>query len=173
MLFGDGAAAAVISSEGKGFAIREVCLGADGEVADLLKLPAGGCRRPASIETVNNNEHTIVMQGNEVFKHAVRRMESAAKECLIKANMSDVAIDWLIPHQANERIIDAVAKRFGIAEEKVYKTVHKYGNTSASAVAIALDELLKEHPMKEGSNMLLVAFGAGFTWGASILTRME
>ena len=171
VLFGDGAAAAVICNEGEGFAIQEVCLGADGEVAELLMLPAGGCRRPASLETVQNHEHCIVMEGKEVFKHAVRRMENAAKECLLKAGMSESSIDWLIPHQANERIIDAIARRFDIAEEKVFKTVHKYGNTSASAIAIALDELIREHEIKQGDNMLLVAFGAGFTWGASILSK--
>jgi 3-oxoacyl-[acyl-carrier-protein] synthase III len=170
VLFGDGAAAAVVSGEGVGLSIQEVCLGADGEVAELLMLPAGGCRRPASLETVQNCGHYIVMEGKEVFKHAVRRMEHAAKECLIKADMSEDAIDWLIPHQANERIIDAIAKRFSIAEEKVFKTVHKYGNTSASAIAIALDELIRKQKIEPGDNMLLVAFGAGFTWGASILT---
>lgn len=172
VLFGDGAAAAVISCQGEGFAIREICLGADGEVAGLLMLPAGGCRRPASSETLEKGEHYIAMEGKEVFKHAVRRMESAAKECLIKANMSEESINWLVPHQANERIIDAIAKRFAIAEERVFKTVHKYGNTSASAIAIALDELIREKEVKAGDNMLLVAFGAGFTWGASILTKI-
>ncbi len=173
VLFGDGAAAAVISHQGNGFDIKEVCLGADGEVAELLMLPAGGCRKPASIETIENSQHYILMEGKEVFKHAVRRMEAAAKACLLQAQMPDDSIDWLIPHQANERIIDAVAKRFGIAEEKVFKTVQKYGNTSASAVAIALDELIREKDIKHGDNMLLVAFGAGFTWGASILTKVE
>lgn len=173
VLFGDGAAAAVIGGQGEGFSIAEVCLGADGQVAELLMLPAGGCRRPASKETVENNEHYITMEGKEVFKHAVRRMESAAKDCLLKTGMSEDQIDWLIPHQANERIIDAIAKRFGIAEEKVFKTVHKYGNTSASAIAIALDELIRDKHISPGDNMLLVAFGAGFTWGASILTKTE
>lgn len=173
VLFGDGAAAAVVSSEGKGYSIHETCLGADGEVASLLMLPAGGCRAPATEETVKNGQHYIVMEGKEVFKHAVRRMESAAKECLDKAGLSEDAVDWLVPHQANERIIDAIAKRFGVVEEKVFKTVHKYGNTSASAVAIALDELLKEKEIAAGENILLVAFGAGFTWGATLLTKDE
>jgi 3-oxoacyl-[acyl-carrier-protein] synthase-3 len=173
VLFGDGAAAAVISSSGGGLAIREVSLGADGEVAELLMLPAGGCRKPASFETVEKGEHYLAMDGKEVFKHAVRRMENAAKECLIKANIKEDAIDWLIPHQANERIIDAIAKRFAIGEEKVFKTVHKYGNTSASAIAIALDELIRHKEVKVGDNMLLVAFGAGFTWGASLLTKIK
>ena len=100
------------------------------------------------LETLEKGEHYIAMEGKEVFKHAVRRMESAAKECLIKANMSEESIDWLVPHQANERIIDAIAKRFAIAEERVFKTVHKYGNTSASAIAIALDELIREKEVK-------------------------
>lgn len=173
VLFGDGAAACVISHVGDGFRILEVCLGADGELAELLILPAGGSRRPASIETVEKGEHYITMDGKEVFKHAVRRMENAAKECLVKAGLSEGAIGWLVPHQANERIIDAIAKRFGIAEEKVYKTVHKYGNTSASAIAIALDELIREKEMQSGDHVLLAAFGAGFTWGAAILSKQE
>lgn len=172
ILFGDGASAAVISSEGEGYLIREVCLGADGGVAELLIVPAGGCRRPASAETVASHAHCISMEGREVFKHAVRRMEAAAKECLEKAGMCDHQIGWLVPHQANVRIIDAIAKRFGIDDAKVYKTLHKYGNTSASAIAIALDELIQEQEIKSGDNMLLVAFGAGFTWGATILTKL-
>ena len=173
VLFGDGASACVISDAGPGFFIREVCLGADGAVADLLMMPGGGCREPATAETVANGRHTIMMGGKEVFKHAVRRMENAAKECLDKAKMEESEINWFVPHQANERIIDAIAKRFSIAEERVYKTVHKYGNTSASAVAIALDELTAEKKIETGENILLVAFGAGFTWGATVLTRVE
>lgn len=170
VLFGDGASATVVSGEGRGLLISEICLGADGDEADLLKLPAGGCRNPASIETVTNQQHYIQMGGKEVFKHAVRRMENAAKECLEKAGLPESAIDWLVPHQANERIIDAIAKRFEIDENKVFKTVHKYGNTSASAIAIALDELLKEKKLEKDEHILLVAFGAGFTWGGCLLT---
>ncbi|MFZ0565799.1 MAG: beta-ketoacyl-ACP synthase III [Chlamydiales bacterium] len=173
VLFGDGAAAAVISNQGAGYAVQEICLGADGELAEFLVMPAGGCRSPASHETVENEQHYISMGGKEVFKHAVRRMESAAKECLEKANMDEKKIDWLVPHQANERIIDAIAKRFQISEKKVFKTVHKYGNTSASSIPIALDELIREKPIQEGDNLLLVAFGAGFTWGATILTKIK
>lgn len=172
VLFGDGASAALLSCEGSGYAITEVCLGADGEVADFLVLPAGGCREPASCKTVEQDRHYISMGGKEVFKHAVRRMEMAAKDCLDKAKMQESEIDWFVPHQANERIIDAIAKRFSIAEERVFKTVHKYGNTSASAVAIALDELISEKTIEKGDHILLVAFGAGFTWGASILTKL-
>lgn len=173
VLFGDGAAAAVISDQGEGYAIQESCLGADGELAEFLILQAGGCRHPASRETIEKEQHYIEMGGKEVFKHAVRRMESAAKECLDKANMNEEMIDWLVPHQANERIIDAIAKRFQISEKKVFKTIHKYGNTSASSIAIALDELIRGKAVQEGDNMLLVAFGAGFTWGATILTKTK
>jgi 3-oxoacyl-[acyl-carrier-protein] synthase III len=171
VLFGDGAAACVISHAGEGLLIQQVCLGADGELAELIILPAGGCRYPASLETIQQRKHYISMEGKEVFKHAVRRMENAAKECLIKAGLAEDAIGWLIPHQANERIIDAIAKRFGIAEEKIYKTVHKYGNTSASAIAIALDELIREKNIGAKENILLVAFGAGITWGAALLCK--
>lgn len=171
VLFGDGAAAAVISSEGEGLEIKQVCLGADGDMSELIKLPAGGCRRPASYESVDAGGHFIVMEGTEVFKHAVRRMESAAKNCLELASMEESEINWLVPHQANKRIIDALAKRFAIDEQKVSKTVHKYGNTSSSGIAIALDELVQENKVNVGDNLLLLAFGAGLTWGASILTK--
>lgn len=171
VLFGDGASAAVVSSEGKGLAIRDVSLGADGEQAQLLILPAGGSRKPASCETVEANLHFLQMEGKEVFKHAVRRMEAASKESLDKAGLKEEEITWLVPHQANMRIIEALAKRFQVPMEKVFITIHKYGNTSASSLGIALDELLREHPVKAGDNILLAAFGAGLTWGASVLTN--
>ncbi len=171
ILFGDGAAAAVIRGEGRGLHIKQVCLGADGEVCDLIIMPGGGCRHPTNQATVEQGLHYIRMEGKETFKHAVRRMEAAAKECLEKADMQESDIDWLVPHQANKRIIDAIAKRFSIADEKVYLTVHKYGNTSASALPIALHELLNEKEIKEGDNLLLVAFGAGLTWGSTILCK--
>lgn len=171
VLFGDGAAACVVSSEGKGLRIGENCLGADGSLAELLIQPAGGCRLPACHDSIDQRKHFIHMEGKEVFKHAVRRMENAAKICLEKAGLSEDAIDWLVPHQANKRIIDAIAKRFDLPEERVFVTVHKYGNTSASAVAIALDELVREKEVKQGENILLVGFGAGFTWGGTLLTK--
>ena len=173
VLFGDGAAAAVVSDEGEGFLVNEVCLGADGKEKDLLKVAAGGARNPPSASTVEKGMHFIEMQGKEVFKHAVRRMESAAAKCLEKAGMSDQDLNWVVPHQANDRIISCIAKRFGMADDKVYRTVHKYGNTSASSVVIALDELLHEHRINKGENVLMVAFGAGFTWGATVLTKVD
>lgn len=173
VLFGDGASACVISDKGAGLQIRHATLGADGGQAELLILPAGGSRQPATKTTVEEGLHYLLMEGKEVFKHAVRRMESAAEACIKASDLKEGEIGWLIPHQANERIIDAIAKRFNFPKEKVYKTVHKYGNTSASSVGIALFDLLKEHKIKVGEHILLVAFGAGLTWGATILTKIE
>jgi len=172
VLFGDGAAAAVVTAYGKGLAIDTICLGADGELSQLAMIPAGGSRHPASHETVTQRLHYFKMTGNEVFKHAVRRMSAAARECLKKAHLTETDVSWLVPHQANKRIIDAMAKQFNIAEEKVYQTVHKYGNTSASSIAIALDELQLEHHFEPGEHLLLTAFGGGLTWGAAILTQI-
>lgn len=171
ILFGDGAGACVVSSRGRGLSLSSLCLGADGEQAELLVLPAGGCRLPASLETVQGDQHFIRMAGNEVFKHAVRRMEAACKECLENAHLHESDVSWLIPHQANMRIIDAIAKRFEhLPSERIFKTIHKYGNTSASTIAIALDELRKIHQISVGERILLTAFGGGFTWGAALLT---
>jgi 3-oxoacyl-[acyl-carrier-protein] synthase-3 len=170
ILFGDGAAACIVSLQGKGLVIETVRLGADGEQAELLMVPGGGCRQPATVDSVASSQHYIKMAGNEVFKHAVRRMESASKECLEAAQVDEKEIAWVIPHQANIRIIDAMAKRFEhLPPERVFKTVHKYGNTSASSVGIALDELLRAEMAKPGEKILLTAFGAGFTWGAAVL----
>ncbi|MGB7978967.1 MAG: beta-ketoacyl-ACP synthase III [Chlamydiales bacterium] len=170
VLFGDGAAACVISGEGTGLAIESVQLGCDGEQAELIVIPAGGSRCPATAESVASRGHYIKMVGREVFKHAVRRMEAACKKCLDTAGLTEMEISWLIPHQANMRIIDAIAKRFEhLPPERIFKTVEKYGNTSASSVGIALDELLKSGPLKSGEHILLTAFGSGLAWGASVL----
>ncbi|MDE3055519.1 MAG: ketoacyl-ACP synthase III [Verrucomicrobiota bacterium] len=170
ILFGDGAAAAVVSAEGSGLAIKTVHLGADGEQAELLMLPAGGCRKPASQESLEQRMHYIKMSGNEVFKHAVRRMQEAAKECLEASGVSEEELAWVIPHQANIRILDAIAKRFShLPANRLYKTLEKYGNTSASSIGIALDEWRKEGLGKTGEKVLLTAFGGGFTWGAALL----
>ncbi len=170
VLFGDGASAAVVCSSGKGFAIDSICLGADGNLFDLIMIPGGGSKHPASLETVSQRKHYFKMAGKEVFKHAIRRMESSARECLNQASLSESQISWLVPHQANERIIDALAKNFQIPSERVGKTVQKYGNTSAPSVAITLDEVRRNNRIMPGEHLLLVAFGSGLTWGASVLT---
>lgn len=173
ILFGDGASAAVISNQGKGFLIDTVCLGADGTVADTMVIPAGGARCPFSSETLGRRDHYLKMEGKAVFKHAIRRMSAAIEECLIKAHLGVEQISWLVPHQANIRIIDALSEYTHVPQERVFKTVHKYGNTSASSVAIALDELNRSQNIKLGENLLLVAFGAGLTWGTCILTQVS
>lgn len=172
ILFGDGAAAAVVTHEGAGLAIDTVCLGADGNLAQLVIVPGGGVRHPPSKESLAARLHYFKMEGKEVFKHAVKRMSAAAKECLARVGLIDSQVSWLVPHQANLRIMDAIAKGFNIPSERMYKTVHKYGNTSASSVAIALDELISEHELANGEHILLVAFGAGLTWGAAVLTKI-
>ena len=136
VLFGDGASAAVVSSEGKGLVVRDVTLGADGEQAQLLVLPGGGSRNPSSEKTVADNLHYLRMEGKEVFKHAVRRMESASKESIEKSGLLESDISWFVPHQANLRIIESLAKRFNVPSEKVFVTIHKYGNTSASSLLV-------------------------------------
>jgi 3-oxoacyl-[acyl-carrier-protein] synthase III len=175
VLFGDGAAACVVSLKGIGYEIQGVTLGADGDQTHLLLQPAGGCRNPASYETVDKKMHFIQMNGKETFKHAVRRMESASKECLDLLNMKEEEISWLIPHQANDRIIGAMAKRFShIPNERVARDViAKCGNTSASSVGIAFDELSRSGKIKDKENILFTVFGGGLTWGAAVITKRE
>lgn len=169
VLFGDGAGAAVIGPvpEGKGFLAHY--LGADGGGAYHLTLPAGGSRRPATHATVANREHFIKMSGNDVFKFAVRIMPEAAEEVLRRASLTKDEIDFFLPHQANIRIIEAAAKRLEIPMERVYVNVDRYGNTSAASIPIALAELYKENRLAPGDRLLLVGFGAGLTWGSSVL----
>jgi 3-oxoacyl-[acyl-carrier-protein] synthase III len=174
VLFGDGASSCVIRCGGKGLLIEEVVLGADGEQGHLLMMPGGGSRNPATEETVAQKLHYIHMSGNEVFKHAVRRMETSSKNCLEKLGLSEKDISWIIPHQANIRIIDAIAKRFThLSSDHIFRTVHKYGNTSCTSVGIALDELLSHKTVEKGQRILLTAFGAGFTWGSAVLTMSQ
>lgn len=171
VLFGDGACAAIVQKEGTGLAIETLSLGSDGN-SEIMSIPAGGSAHPATAETVAAKQHYFQMNGKEVFKQAVRRMTQAAKECLAKTGLQESDVNWLVPHQANVRIMEALAKQFSIAPDKIYKTIHKYGNTSASSVAIALEELLIEEPPKKGDHLLLVAFGGGLTWGAAVLKQL-
>jgi 3-oxoacyl-[acyl-carrier-protein] synthase-3 len=171
VLFGDGAAAAVVSLKGKGLEIESTYLGADGSASNLLILPAGGSKLPASFDTVKDQKHFLQMEGKEVFKHAVRRMQQAIEKCLSNANLTDQEIAWIIPHQANERIIEAIGKRFShLPQERIFReVVQKFGNTSASSVGIVLDILKKRNVLKNKDRILLTVFGAGFTWGSAIL----
>ncbi len=171
ILFGDAATASIVSLDGKGLEIKSTYLAASGKEADLLILQAGGSKHPASIKTLKEKKHYLQMQGKEVYKHAVRRMKEAIEKCLIDARLTEKDISWLVPHQANERIIDAIAKRFvHLKSDKIFKkVVHKFGNTSASSVGLALDILKKEKRLKPKEKILLTVFGAGFTWGSCIL----
>lgn len=173
ILFGDGASAAVVSGKGAGYRINHVVLGSDGEYSELIIIPGGGCKKPFSPEVMDQNLHYLKMDGKEVFKHAVRRMIAACNECMELSGLTKDQFSWLVPHQANERIIDAIARGMDFPNEKIFKTVHKYGNTSAPSVAISMDELTQEADIKEGEHLLLTVFGAGLSWGAATLTAIN
>jgi 3-oxoacyl-[acyl-carrier-protein] synthase-3 len=169
VLFGDGAGAAVVSATTEEKGILGTFLSGDGSLANLLHVPVGGAKVPLTRENFDLNQHYISMQGNDVFKSAVRAMEGAAKHIIQKVGLSSEEIDLLIPHQANIRIIEALAKRLKVPMDKVYVNIDRYGNTSAASVPIALDEARKKGVIKEGSKTVLVAFGAGFTWGSAVI----
>ena len=154
-------------TEGKGF--LSFVLGTDGTGAELLSLPAGGSRCPASHESVANHLHTLQMNGKEVFKFAVRAMPEAALESLSRVGLGLDDIDMLIPHQANLRIIEAVCRRLSLPESKVFVNIEKYGNISGATLPVALMEAVEQGRVKEGSVVVLTAFGAGYTWAATTL----
>ncbi len=170
VLFGDGAAAALVSSSPGLLRIDSVSLGADGSLASLIEIPAGGSRFPASQETLDRGMHYFKMAGREVYKHAIRRMRGAVEEALQKRGLSEKEIHWLIPHQANIRIIEGLAKDFQLPLSQVYTVLDRYGNTSASGVGIALEELVRTKSLSFGEHLVLTAFGGGLTWGAVLLT---
>jgi len=169
VLFGDGAGAAVLRSHGDDRGILTTCMGADGGKGDILLMPAGGAKYPASKESVSSRMHYIKMEGKEVFKNAVIAMQTAAEEALGKCNLTVADIKCIIPHQANLRIIDAIADRLGAPKEKVYVNLHRYGNISAASVAIALDEAAREGRFQRGDIILLVVFGSGLTWASCVI----
>jgi 3-oxoacyl-[acyl-carrier-protein] synthase-3 len=169
VLFGDGAGAAVLGPVGEGYGFLSYELGGDGSGGDLLKLPAGGSRLPASEETLRQRLHTVSMSGREVFKFAVRVIGTSTEEALKKAGMSKEDIDFLIPHQANIRIIDSAIKRFGLTEDKVVINLDRYGNMSSASIPVALDEAVKQGRIKKGDTLVLCGFGGGLTWGAAVL----
>lgn len=169
VLFGDGAGAAVLQPVEKGSGFLSFDLGADGRGADFLKLPAGGSRKPTSQETLINKEHFLTMNGNEVFKFAVKIMGDTSVKALEKASLSQDDLDYLVPHQANTRIIEAARKRLGLEAEKVYLNLDKYGNMSGASVPVALTEAVEKGYIQKGNIVLLVAFGAGLTWGSAVI----
>jgi len=169
VLFGDGAAAVVVSISDNDSEILATHLGGDGAYKDLLYIPAGGSLLPASNETVNNHKHFVKMSGNEVFKIAINQMVDAAKKVLAKANVSQEDVSLLIPHQANIRIIKMVQRHLSLSDDKVFVNLQKYGNTSAATIPIALAEAVREGRLKRGDLLLMVAFGGGFTWASALV----
>lgn len=173
VLFGDGAGAVILSakpaSEGSNVGILGGLEGADGSNPGLLQQPGGGSAMPASVESVNNRQHFVKMNGKEIFKLAVRVMGQASVDIINKFGHRSDDLDLVIPHQANMRIIESLAKRLNIPMEKFYNNLDRYGNTSAASIPIALDEALRNGRIKPGNLVLLVAFGAGLTWASTLI----
>ncbi len=166
VLFGDGAGAAVVVPVKSGHGLLGFHLGGDGNLGDLLMLPAGGSLMPASRETVDKKLHTIKMQGNELFRIAVRVMVECAEKALSKSGLTSSDVDLLVPHQANLRIINAVSKRLNLPKEKVFINLHKYGNTSSASIPIGLCESYEQGLLKKDKIILLDSFGGGLVWGS-------
>jgi len=169
VLFGDGAGAAVVKKTDDKRGIISQYFAADGSYGNLLYQPAGGSQVPASHESVDKRLHYIKMAGNEVFKVAVRAMAESAIMTLKKVNIPPEKVDFLVPHQANIRIIEATAKRLNIPMDRVCVNLDKYGNTSAASIPLALEEAVKQGRIQRGNLVLMVAFGAGFTWGGVLV----
>lgn len=170
VLFGDGAGAAVLSKveeENTGF--LGALMGADGDSAALLHMPGGGSSVPSSHESVDQRQHFLKMNGKEIFKVAVRHMEQATIDLLQEKGLTTGDIDCVIPHQANMRIIDSLGDRLGVPKEKFVNNLDRFGNTSAASIPIALTEAVRLGRLKSGDNLLLIAFGAGLTWGACLI----
>lgn len=171
VLFGDGAGAVLVEeSTDDGLGIRDHILRMDGNGEPYLHQKAGGSLRPPTLETVANREHFVFQEGQSVFKSAVKGMADVSYEILERNGLSGDDVAWLVPHQANLRIIDATADRMGLTRDKVMVNIDRYGNTTAGTIPIALSELQRDGKLKKGDNVVLASFGAGFTWGA-ILVR--
>lgn len=173
VLFGDGAGAVVIRRAEEGVdapgRVLSTVMGSDGNLADLLKVPGGASYCPITPDNVGSRPNTIYMEGRETFKHAVTRMLEASQQALEIAGLKTEDVALVIPHQANARIIGAIAERLGLPPERVFMNLDKYGNTSAATIPVALDEANKAGRLKKGDVVLLVAFGGGFTWASSVL----
>jgi 3-oxoacyl-[acyl-carrier-protein] synthase-3 len=169
ILFGDGAGAVVVGASHNGNGVLSVRLRTDGSYVKQLYVPAGGSLKPADLEAVKAKENTITMNGKEVFKVAVRAMEDISREALKEAGVCIGEVSLVIPHQANRRIIKALAERLGVPMEKVIVNLEKYGNTSAASIPVALDEARRAGRIRSGDIVLLNAFGAGFAWAAAVI----
>ena len=167
VLFGDGAGAALLEPNSEGYGIMDYILKSDGNGAEFLKLKAGGSLYPASHETVDAKEHFIYQDGQPVFKKAVQSMADVSEEIMQKNNLSADDVAWLVPHQANKRIIDATSRRMGVGDDKVMLNIERYGNTTAGTIPLCLWDWEKQ--LNKGDNLILAAFGGGFTWGSIYL----
>ncbi|MEI6856535.1 beta-ketoacyl-ACP synthase III [Psychrilyobacter sp.] len=169
VLFGDGAAAAVLGEVEEGYGLIGSYLGADGDLDDVLVIPAGGSRTPATHETVDNRSHYLKMKGQEVFKFAVKSMPKAVEKVLENTGMNIDELKLIVPHQANMRIISSAAKKLKFPTEKFVINLDRYGNTSAASVGLALGEALEKGMIKKGDNIALVGFGAGLTYASCVI----
>ena len=169
VIFGDGAGAAVVGPVAEGKGILATKIRSDGRYEEQLYAPGGGTKMGTTHETIDNRMHYFKMKGNELFKVAVRSMAEISAEMLQKAGYTVDDVDLVIPHQANQRITDAVASRLGVPEEKVYSNIAEHGNTSSASIPIAIDECIEKGKIKEGSLVLLTAFGGGVTWGGTLI----
>ncbi len=167
IIFGDGAGAVLFEPNFEGNGLQDEILRSDGSGRDFLSIEAGGSLLPASMETVKNNQHYVHQDGKNVFKHAVTNMADVAEQVVQRNNLSNEDIDWLVPHQANRRIIDATANRINLPSEKVMVNIHKYGNTTSATLPLCLNDY--ESQLKKGDNLVFAAFGGGFTWGSILL----
>ncbi len=167
IIFGDGAGAVLFEPNYEGLGLQDEYLRSDGVGRDFLKISAGGSLIPTTAETVQNRQHNIIQDGKTVFKYAVTNMADASELIVKRNNLTNEDVDWLVPHQANKRIIDATASRMNLEESKVLMNIEKYGNTTSATLPLVLSDF--EHKFKKGDNIILAAFGGGFTWGSIYL----
>jgi 3-oxoacyl-[acyl-carrier-protein] synthase-3 len=178
VLFGDGAAAVLLegvdpADNPLGYGIKEFVLGSDGNLAEILWQPDGGSNSPPTVDTLERHGHFVHMQGREVYKHAVRRMNQVVTEVLDKVQIAPEEVDWFVPHQANVRIIQSVQERLGLPMDRFYVNIDRYGNTTAATIPLCIDELAEQGRLRPGSKVVLFTFGAGFTWGSCYLVWGE
>ena len=164
IIFGDGAGAVMLEPTTEDFGVKDFVLQSDGSGEPYLHMKAGGSRRPATAETVQNREHFAYQEGSMVFKFAVKNMADVAAQVMERNNLTSDDVAWLVPHQANKRIIDATANRMGVTQDKVMLNIQRYGNTTSGTIPLCLWDY--ESQLKKGDNLILASFGGGFTWGA-------
>jgi len=169
VLFGDAAGAAVIGPSTDDRGILATRMYTDGGIAGMLEIPAGGVREPLTPKAIEQHRDKMQMDGRTVFRHAVKGLTGAALEAIADAGLTAADIDWMVPHQANQRILDQVSERLGIPKERVVLNLAEYGNTSSASVPVALDEAIRDGRIRSGQHVLFCTFGAGLTWGATVL----